>query len=222
MRHAQFVVFEGIDGSGKGTQLELVSAALRAKGKKVELLDFPRYGNPSAVFVEKYLNGAYGSLEEVGPKLASMFYAVDRFDAKFDAERALAENDYVIANRYVSSNMIFQASKLPSDEQEPFLDWLDELEHSFFGIPRPDRVVLLDISVETSARLVAEKAKRAYITGGETKDIHEKSVGFLTKTRETSLRIAAKYENWTVLACEENGELLPREAMTAKILSAIG
>ena len=222
MGKATFVVFEGIDGSGKGTQLELVSAALRAKGKKVGSLDFPRYGNPSAVFVERYLNGEYGTLEEVGPKLASMFYAVDRFDAKKGIGKALAENDYVIANRYVSSNMIFQAAKLPQEEQGPFLDWLDELEHAFFGIPRPDRVVLLDISVETSARLVSEKAKRDYIKGGETKDLHEKALGFLAKTRETSLRIAAKYPYWTVIPCEEGGELLSKEAITAKILSTIG
>jgi dTMP kinase len=221
MRRAKFIVFEGIDGSGKGTQLELVSAALRAQGKKVGLLDFPRYGNPSAFFVEKYLNGGYGTLEEVGPKLASMFYALDRFDAKKEAEQALAENDYVIANRYVSSNMIFQASKLEESEQGPFLDWLEDLEHGFFGIPRPDHVVLLDITVETSARLVAEKQKRDYIKGGETKDIHEKATWFLTKTRETALRIAKKYAYWTVLECEKDGELLSREAVTEKILSAI-
>ena len=151
MAQAKFVVFEGIDGSGKGTQVELVAERLRAEGKKVALLDFPRYKHQSGFMVSKYLNGEYGTLDQIGPELASTFYAIDRFDAKKEALEALAENDYVLANRYASSNMIFQASKLDSYPKiDAFLDWVYDLEFRIFGIPKPDLVVFLKISVETS------------------------------------------------------------------------
>lgn len=223
MNHAKFIVFEGIDGSGKGTQVELVAERLRSEGKKVAILDFPRYKHQSGFMVSKYLNGEYGTLDQIGPELASTFYAIDRFDAKQEALAALAENDYVLANRYASSNMIFQASKLDSYPKiDTFLDWVYDLEFRIFGIPKPDTVVFLKISVETSARLVAMKEQRDYIKGGGNKDIHEANLNFLRKTSEIALYVASRFTNWKVLECENGqGDILPKEAVTDKILAAI-
>lgn len=222
MNRAKFIVFEGIDGSGKGTQVELVAERLRSEGKTVAVLDFPRYKHQSGFMVSKYLNGEYGTLSEVGPELASMFYATDRFDAKKEILAALMENDYVLANRYVSSNMIFQASKLDSYPKiDAFLDWVYDLEFRIFGIPRPDVVVFLKISVETSARLIAAKEQREYIKDGSNKDIHESNLNYLRKTSEIALYVASRFTNWKILECERDGEILPKPAISDQILSAI-
>lgn len=217
---AEFIVFEGIDGSGKWTQVELVAAALRANGKKVAILDFPRYKEASGFMVSKYLNGEYGSLSEISAELASTFYAIDRFDAKAETIKALTENDYVLANRYVSSNMIHQATKLDSyKEIDAFLDWVYDLEFRIFGIPKPDRVLFLKISAETSTRLIGLKAKRDYIIDDSNKDLHEKDINHLRKASDLALYVASKFPNWTIIECEEAGDILPKEIVTKRILS---
>lgn len=219
---AEFIVFEGIDGSGKGTQVALVAERLRALGKKVAILDFPRYRHTSGFMVSKYLNGEYGSLKDVDAELGSMFYAIDRFDAKAETIKALEENDYVLANRYVSSSMIHQTTKLDSYEQiDAFLSWLYDLEYRIFGIPKPNRVLFLRISAETSAKMIAAKEKRDYIQSATNKDLHEKDASHLRKASELALYVASKFANWTIVECEEAGEMLPKEAITQKILSHI-
>ena len=128
------------------------------------MLDFPRYKEQSGFMVSKYLNGEYGTLADIGPELGSMFYAIDRFDAKKEALHLLETCDIVIANRYVSSNMIHQATKMDSYEAiDKYLSWIYHLEFSVFGIPKPDLIVYLKISAETSHRLIAQKAQREYI-----------------------------------------------------------
>lgn len=199
-----------------------MAAALRAEGKKVAVLDFPRYKETSGFMVSKYLNGDYGSLKDIGAELASMFYAIDRFDAKVETIKAVEENDYVIANRYVSSNMIHQATKIDSyKEIDAFLDWVYDLEYRIFGIPKPDRVLFLKISIETSARLIGLKEKRDYIKGETNKDLHEKDISHLRKASNLALYVASKFPNWTIIECEENGDILPKETVTQRILSHI-
>ncbi len=170
--------------------------------------------------VSKYLNGEYGSLSEISAELASTFYAIDRFDAKAETIKALTENDYVLANRYVSSNMIHQATKLDSyKEIDAFLDWVYDLEFRIFGIPKPDRVLFLKISAETSTRLIGLKAKRDYIIDDSNKDLHEKDINHLRKASDLALYVASKFPNWTIIECEEAGDILPKEIVTKRILS---
>src|SRR5690349_9333036 len=104
MAEGKFIVIEGTDGSGKGTQCNLLLDRLKQIGKEPMFLDFPRYGNPSAFFVEKYLNGGYGTSKESSPKRASLFYALDRFDASIGMWNAFRAGNLLIANRYVASN----------------------------------------------------------------------------------------------------------------------
>lgn len=132
-------------------------------GKKVLLLDYPRYGEKSAYFVEKYLNGGYG--KNVSAKLASLFFALDRFDDNQDFSQKITEYDYIISNRYVSANMIHQTGKITDpDKRREFLDWIDDLEYKICGIPRPDIVIFLDVPPDVSQKLVEKKDKRDYIT----------------------------------------------------------
>ena len=126
-----FIVIDGIDGSGKGTQVEILRKHFEELGKKVKILDYPRYGHTSSFMVQKYLNGEYG--KTLSPKLASIFYAIDRYDSSFDIKKDLENYDYIISNRYVSANMIHQTGKIENDvEAKEFLDWLYDLEYNIF------------------------------------------------------------------------------------------
>jgi dTMP kinase len=186
------------------------------------MLDFPRYKDQSAFMVSKYLNGEYGTLKEIGPELASMFYAIDRFDAKKETESLLATCDIVIANRYVSSNMIHQATKMDSYESiDRFLSWVYNLEYEVFGIPKPTCVIYLKISAHTSHKLIALKAEREYIKGGTNKDLHESDASHIAWAIGLAEYVAAKYTNWVVVDCEKDGEMLPRETITEMIASHV-
>lgn len=196
----KLVVIDGTDGSGKGTHSGMLIERLTREGRSVELADFPRYGNPSAYFVEKYLRGEYGSADDVGPYRASEFYALDRYDASFGMRKSLSEGMVIISNRYVSSNMGHQAGKIPDPvEREQFLTWLKELEYGKFQMPVPDANILLYVPPEVGQQLVAQKSARAY-TQGKTHDIHEADIAHLRNASEAYLEVAAR-EGWKVINC---------------------
>lgn len=216
-----FIVIDGIDGSGKWTQVELVRKHLEGLGKTVKLLDYPRYGYESAFMVSKYLNGEYG--KKISPKLASIFYAIDRYDSMFDKKFIDFENyDYIISNRYVSANMIHQTGKIADEkESQEFLDWVYDLEYNIFGIPKPDRVIFLNVTPEISQQLVLKKEERKYLTGWKKMDLHEEDLNHLQNARNKAMKVVEMYDDWSKIDCVENGKILPIEEITQKILSEI-
>lgn len=213
-----FIVIDGTDGSFKGTQSEILLNRLRAEGKNAILTDFPRYGNPSAVFVEKYLRGEYGSADDVGAMRASIFYALDRYDASAEMRTWLADGNIIVSNRYVSANMGHQAGKIANKaERAKFLTWLKELEFGIFGIPVPDVNILLYMPPEIGQKLVDQKAERAY-TKGKKRDIHEADLAHLTNASNAYLEVAAS-ENWKVIRCVErdNTTVRTRESISDEL-----
>jgi dTMP kinase len=203
-----FIVIDGPDGSGKGTQARFLYERLKKEGRKVELVDFPRYGQPSAFFVEKYLNGEYGSNGEVDPKLGSLFYALDRFDASKDMKEKLSNGCVLISNRYVSSNMAHQGGKIQDkDERIKFIKWVEELEYDINKIPQPDKVIYLHVPVSKSQELIDKKEERSYIKNG-SKDIHELDLNHLNDSQKTYLELIEMYPNYTKIICTDNsGEM---------------
>jgi dTMP kinase len=197
---------EGIDGSGKGTQAAQVAERARAAGWTVSTFSFPTYdGNPFAEAIAGYLNGDFGSADEVHPELAALLYAADRFHAKPQLLAALESHDLVILDRYVASNAAHQGAKLQGAERGRLLDWLEAVEYGEFGLPRPDRVVLLDTPVALARTLVGRKGARDYTT--LEADIHEADPEHTTATREVYLELAQR-GNWVVVATtDEDGTL---------------
>jgi thymidylate kinase/thymidylate synthase ThyX len=178
-----FVVIEGTDGSGKGTQFDLLVKKLRSDGYDVATFDFPRYEEPSSYFVKEYLNGSYGSVEEVGPYTASLFYALNRFDSAKDIQKALDEGKVVIANRYTGSNMAHQGSKFAHpEERRGYFIWLDNLEFEMLKIPRPDLNIVLRVPAAIAQGLVDQKPKRDYTD--KKRDIHEADLNHLMRSVE--------------------------------------
>jgi len=193
-----FIVIEGTDGSGKTEQTKRLVARLEATGRKVHTADFPQYGSPSAIFVEKYLRGEYGDLKDIDAYKASLFYALDRFDASFTIRKCLSEGMTVVSNRYVSANMGHQAGKIHDPlERKKFLSWLKNLEYEICGIPKPDMTFLLYIPPEKGQEFVAQKAAREY-TQGKSHDIHEADINHLRDAAEAYLEVANQ-EGWKVV-----------------------
>jgi dTMP kinase len=217
MKKGKFIVIEGTDGSGKGTQVAMLVDSIKKQKTAVEVADFPQYDNFSGAFVAKYLRGEYGTANEVGPYRASVFYALDRYDKSFDIKKWIDEGKIIISNRYVSANMGHQTGKIEGKKKRDiFLKWLDNLEFGIFNIPRPDVTILLYMPPEVGQKLVDQKAKRDY-TKGKKRDIHEADLDHLKKASEAYLYVAKKYD-WKIINCVENGILLSREEVHKKVL----
>jgi dTMP kinase len=202
------LAIEGIDGSGKGTQAAQLADSARAAGYSVASFSFPTYdGNPFSRAVADYLNGEFGTADEVHPELAAMLYAGDRFHARPQLVHAIAEHELVVCDRYVGSNAAHQGAKLGGEARARLLAWLDEVEYGEFALPRPDLVVLLDAPVALARQLVGRKAARGYTT--LEADIHEADAGHSGATRDLYLELAER-NGWRVVSTEAaDGE--PRE-----------
>ena len=212
-----FIMIDGIDGSGKSVQSELLIERLKKEGRPVEIVSFPRYGNKSAGLVEEYLTGVYGTAEEVGPYRASIFYAVDRYAASKSIKDWLKEGKVVVANRYVSSNMGHQGGKIKDrEERKKFFAWNDDLEYNIFQIPRPDLNIILHVNAEIAQTLVKKKAERDYLKGGKH-DIHEDDLNHLKNAEEAYLEMAKTFPNFFLIECVENGQMLSIEAISEKV-----
>jgi dTMP kinase len=211
-----FIAIDGIDGSGKGTQTDLLHKYLVKMGKSVDLISFPQYQSFFGAMVGEYLNGKYGTLEQVNPKLAALLFAMDR---KNFFERNTPEADVVLFNRYVSSNIGHQTGRVAPDEQDQFNDWLEELEYGINGIPRPDLSIIFDISVETSLRQVAMKGKRDYTN--LTHDIHEQDKVYLHKVRDYFHSLGSR-DDYEIVSCEDSqGEVLSIPVIFEKVKALV-
>ncbi|MFQ5493012.1 MAG: dTMP kinase [Candidatus Dojkabacteria bacterium] len=214
----KFIVIDGTDGSGKATQTNRLVKHLKEKGYKVRIADFPRYGKRSATMVEDYLNGEYGSADEVGAYRASIFFACDRYAASFELKKWLRAGEIVISNRYTSANMGHQAGKISdAKERDNYLDWLHDLEFNVFAIPKPDLTLLLYLDPKTGQQWVDKKDDRKYLNG-KKRDIHEADIKHLSNAAEAYKYVAGKY-NWPVINADQSIPRVHRDIW--KIVSTI-
>jgi dTMP kinase len=218
--NGKLVVIEGTDGSGKATQSKQLLHKLEEKGILTAYVDFPRYGEKSAGMVENYLNGKYGSADQVMPKVASMFYAMDRYDASFDMRKALAEGRIIISNRYVSASMGHQTGKIRDPkERKEYVAWLEDLEYNFFKIPKPDLTILLFVPYLIAQKMVDNKGHREYI-GTKKRDIHEADSEHLRNAEEAYLEVA-KEKGWTIIDCTDGDKILSIDDIHKKVWAVV-
>lgn len=200
----KLIVLEGTDGSGKATQAKLLLESLDAQGFLCREIDFPRYGNPFAEPVSRYLRGALGSRPgDVNAYAASTMFAIDRYASyKEDWGGFYESGGVVVANRYTTSNAVHQASKLPKAERRVYLDWLFDLEYRRLGLPEPDLVLYLDMPTEAADRLMRRRERETDTQA----DIHERDGDYLRRCRE-SARAIAESLGWAVVDCAVGGVL---------------
>lgn len=200
-----FIAIEGGDGSGKGTHSELLLQYMIGKKLEASKISFPRYGNDSAYYVEKYLNGAYGSANAVPAELGVLPYAIDRYAASADLRLALAaERSVVIADRYMASNLAHQGSKIDDiDERHAFYERTKITEYGVLGIPRPDKTLVLVMPTEHMQANVDKKAAREYTD--LKRDIHEADADHLDKTKACFEELCRLYPaEFTAVHCTDD------------------
>jgi dTMP kinase len=196
----KLIALEGIDGSGKRTQLDLLGSALDARGLTTMRVSFPRYESSFGKLVARYLNGEFGSIETVDPHLSALLYAGDRFEAKKELETALAAGKIVLADRYIGSNLAHQTERVPPEQRDEFLVWLKRLEYGLYGLPAEDLVVYLRVPAAEAHRLIGLKSARSYTS--LRRDILEADVKHLEQTALIYDRLATE-ANWARIDCTD-------------------
>lgn len=214
----KIIVIDGLDGSGKATQAELLKSYLEQKGYSIYTLDLPFYSDPSSTLVQMYLGGEFGSNpEDVNAYAASTFYAVDRYASFKKYWQAEYQSDKIIvANRYTTSNACHQMTKLPKDKWDEYLDWLFTFEYDKMGIPKPDCVIFLDMPVDISQKLLAKR----YQGDESKKDVHERSVKYLYDCHEAA-EYAAEKLGWERIICGKNGEALTIDEISLMVRQTV-
>jgi dTMP kinase len=223
----KFIVIEGIDGSGKRTQIDLLVRALTNQGLATSQIGFPNYDAFFGKLVGQFLNGDFGALDTVDPHFSAMLYAGDRYQAAPGIRKDLDAGHIVLADRYVASNLAHQGSRVPAAQRDAFLAWLKRLEYEIYALPHEDLVIYLRVNAGEAQRLVGEKAKRDYTR--LKRDILESDLEHLNTAAQVYDELA-RQPNWVTIDCHHgasgslrspediHGEVLA--AMTSRILAA--
>ncbi len=218
----KLIAIDGVDASGKQTHTELLADLLTSKGYKVRRLSFPMYDSPSSCLVKMYLSGELGkNAADVDAYAASTLFAADRYATfKADWHRDYEdENTIIIADRYVSSNMIHQASKIEDiKEKDRFLDWLYNFEFGLYKLPKPDVTIFLDMPPEYGRKLMQGRNNK--FSNQEQLDIHEADYSYLEKSYENAKYVAEKF-SWEHIICVKDNKIRTIEDIQSEIIELL-
>ena len=219
MEKGKLIVMEGAcDGIGKSTQFELLRKHLIADGRKVVTHHFPSYRTYQGKAVEMYLQGEYGSMNELSPYFVNSLYAIDRAitwttDLKRDYERG----SIILLDRYTTSSIIYQASVIDYlDERRKFIDYVCDFEYHKLGIQEPDEVVFLTAPFD-----IVTKMRNARIENdGVENDIHERDLSFMKKVYDNAMDLSL-YFHWDIVNCQKNGSLASIDEIHEKVYQKV-
>lgn len=217
----KIIVIEGTDSSGKETQTKLLYERVKKLYDKTIKISFPNYDSPACTPVKMYLAGDFGAdATKINPYPVSIMYAIDRYASFKQTWEKYYNDDYIIiTDRYVTSNMIHQASKLGDErEKNVYLAWLEDLEYEKIGIPRPDEVIFLKMPIEKAKILMTERKNK--VTGEEKKDIHEANEEYLKKSYNNACGISKKYF-WTEIECVKENRIKSIEEISDEVFEKI-
>jgi dTMP kinase len=219
----KLIVIEGIDGSGKRTQVDCLARALSKRGVPFTQVSFPRYDGFFGKLVARFLNGEFGSLASVDPHFSALLYAGDRLESKPAIEASLASGKTVLADRYIASNLAHQGARVPAPQREEFIAWLKQLEYEVYGLPAEDLVIYLRVPAPEAHRLAGERGKlgaREYTT--RRRDLQESDIAHL-EAASSVYDTLARQPHWAKIECVElaSGALRRPEAIHADILAVI-
>ncbi|WP_036931288.1 dTMP kinase [Proteocatella sphenisci] len=216
------ISIEGTDSSGKQTQTKMTYEYFEKKGLKTRQISFPDYDSDSSALVKMYLNGDFGKNPgDVSAEVASIFFACDRFASFRTSWKKYYDEGYIIiSDRYTSSNIINQASKIEDyNERLEYIDWIEDMEYRIFSVPQPDITIFLDMPYEKSIELMKNRDNK--ITGEKIKDIHESNEDYLRKSYENAVDICNKLL-WNRITCvNEKGHIKRPEEINSEIIKTI-
>ena len=211
VKKGKLIVIEGMDGSGKTTQIDLLMKRFDEEKKGAVVLDFPNYSTPTGKIVRRYLDGEFGPANDIPAKVASIFYAEDRFASKKFIHEELDKGNITILDRYVESSMGHQGGKIRDRaEREDYVKWLEDLEYGNFSLPRPDAVVFLHMPQVVSRELMLNRETKPEFHPGKTSvdglDGHESSKEHMTNAEESYLHLAELF-GWITIRCAPDGTM---------------
>ena len=221
----RFINIEGLDASGKSTQIKLLKDYFEEKKISYQYLHFPRTTSPVfGKLIAKFLRGELGNIDSVNPYLVALIYAGDRNDAKNMIRQWIDSGYLMLVDRYVYSNIAFQSAKLSEEgEIEDLSEWIKNLEYEYYGIPKPDINLFLDVPFGFTIKKLREKRQgkdRSYLKGKE--DIHEKDLRFQENVRSIYLKEINKEDDFFRVDCRnDSGEVLPSWQVRDKILEYV-
>lgn len=215
---SKLIIIEGLDGSGKSTQTALVEKYLSDNNINFRKIKLPDYDSKSSTLVKMYLGGEFGkNADDVNAYAAGSFYAVDRYASyKLDWSKDYNNDVLILADRYATSNSIYQMEKLDKSEWDNYLEWSADFEYNKLGIPKPDLVIFLDMPVDISQKLMTGR----YNGDENKKDVHESDVTFLESCRKSALYSAEK-QGWVVIPCSDGEKPYSIENIHNKIIDVI-
>ena len=214
----KLIVIEGLDGSGKKTQSKILSQNLNNNFYGSKCISFPDYNQDSSALVKMYLNSEFGSNpSDVNAYAASSFYAVDRFASyKKTWQKDYQAGKIIIADRYTTSNAIYQLTKICKSDWDNYLSWLYEYEYKKLELPIPNKVIYLKIPIDQSQKLIENR----YHGDVSKKDLHENNINFLKKCQDTAKYVSEKYD-WHVIDCFSDGEIKNKTEISKQILDIV-
>ena len=212
----KIIVIEGTESSGKETQAKLLEKKLKQMGKKCIRFDFPMYDTPTG----KIVGGAIRGKEEMGPKMFAncgadvdphvicLYYAADRKYNMPMIEEYLKKDYYVILDRYTTSNLAHQGSKIKEkDDRFNMYQWIDKLEYWLLKLPKPDKTIYLHFPNEYKKEL-------------KNNSKEEKREEDIKQAEEAYLELSELY-NWDIVECIRNGKIRSVEDINNDILNII-
>jgi len=219
-KYGTLIAIEGIDGSGKRTQAQLLEQSLTAAGHEVFATGFPQYDSWFGGMVGKFLNGEFGPLDSVDPRFTALLYAGDRFEAKTSLLTALRDGKIVLVDRYVGSNLAHQVARAKPDKRSEFLRWIEHLEYTIYGLPRESLILYLRVPPREAQKLVSQKSGRSYTSASH--DLQEMNLHHLEEAAEM-YDMLSRGRPWATVQCFDAGSKSMRlpEDIAAETLQAV-
>jgi dTMP kinase len=216
----KLIVLEGIDGSGKRTQMELLAGTFESRGIPFSQISFPNYHGFFGKLIAQFLNGDFGSLGAVDPHFSALLYAGDRMESRASIESVLAAGGTVLADRYVGSNLAHQGARVSLGNRGEFLQWLRQLEYEIYALPPEDLVIYLRVPAAEAHRLIAQKGDRDYTK--LRRDLQEDDLVHLETASEVYEELA-RQPNWVKIECfdADSRALKARATIQEEILRAV-
>ena len=214
----RIITIEGIDGSGKTVQLDMLADRLEALGFSVARRGFPMYTSFFGEQIGRFLSGNGGiSATDVDQKSMALWFALDRFDDFKDYTDG--ESDFLLINRYVLSNAVYQSVRDSDYDKPDIVDWVLELEYDRLNLPRPDLNIYLSVETDCAKANVGKKGFRDYV--GQGSDVYEKSKNLQQRASEKYIELSARFSDIAVVNCTEGGCMRPMDGISDEIMFVI-
>ena len=214
------IAIEGADGVGKNTTATRLCETLNTTGRSASVIGFPRYGETAAgVTIGRYLAGDMPV--PVTPHAAATLYALDRFEWRDQILAAAAANDVLIFDRYVASNMAYQAARVAADRSREMMEWILALETGQFALPSPSLSIYLDTPWDLARAMILQKAERSYTA--KSYDEYEADVALQQRVRANYEAIVAadRLGPWRTVRASDAGAMRPPQAIVDEIIEHI-